>query len=135
MHQFVAKFWDVIKGTLTGFDRIVFKGSILPLAHAAGAMSFCMAHGIRNKDFKRWAIEQTRQVVQSAERYAREHGGRGIQPIFSSKVRKEEIAHRRQQRWELPRGSSACGPRPSRAGRTGRSTVRRLGIRCFARSR
>lgn len=104
MHRFVAKFQDVIKGVITGFDRIVFKGSILPLAHAAGAMSFCMAHGIRNKDFKRWAIEQTRQVVQSAERYAREHGGRGIQPIFSSKVRKEEIAHRRQQEMGITSG-------------------------------
>lgn len=97
MELFVAKFRDVIKGILTGFDRIVFKGSILPLAHAAGAMSFCMSHGVLNKDFKRWAIEQTRQVVQSAEQLAREHCGRGIQPILSSKIRKEELAHKRQR--------------------------------------
>ena len=59
MNVFVSKFRDMIKGIITGFDRIVFKGSILPLAHAAGAMSFCQSHGVRNKDFKRWAMEQT----------------------------------------------------------------------------
>lgn len=104
MNLFVAKFRDVIKGIMTGFDRIVFKGSMLPLAHAAGAMSFCMAHGIRNKDFKRWAMEQTRQVVQAAEQYAQDHGSRGIQPILSSKVRKEEVAHKRQQEMGIQSG-------------------------------
>jgi hypothetical protein len=47
MNMFVAKFRDVVKGILTGFDRIVFKGMILPLMDAKGAMSFCRAHSIR----------------------------------------------------------------------------------------
>ena len=96
MNLFVAKCQDIVKGILTGFDRIVFKGSILPLMYAEGAMSFCRAHGIRNKDFKPWAMEQTSQVVESAQRYAQEHCGRGIEPILSSKIRKEDIAHKRQ---------------------------------------
>ena len=107
MNVFVAKFRDVIKGMLTGFDRIVFKGSILPLAHAAGAMSFCLARGIRNKDFKRWAMDQTALVVDAAQRYAVEHGGRGIQPIVYSKTRKEDLAHKRQQ--ELGKDSGLIG--------------------------
>lgn len=107
MNIFVAKFRDVIKGIITGFDRIVFKGSILPLAHAAGAMSFCQAHGIRNKDFKRWAMEQTAVVVDSAQRYAVKHCDRGIQPITFSKTRKEELAHKRQQ--ELGKDSGLIG--------------------------
>lgn len=97
MNVFVAKFRDMIKGIITGFDRIVFKGSMLPLTHAAGAMSFCQSHGIRNKDFKRWAMDQTALVVDAAHRYAVQHGGRGIQPIVFSKTRKEELAHRCQQ--------------------------------------
>lgn len=104
MNVFVAKFRDIIKGVITGFDRIVFKGSILPLAHAAGAMSFCQSHRIRNKDFKRWAIEQTGQMVESAEQYAQSHIGRGIKPIFSSKVRKEDVAHARQQEMRIASG-------------------------------
>jgi hypothetical protein len=84
MNLFVAKFRDIVKGIMTGFDRIVFKGSILPLMHAKGAMSFCSTHGIRNKDFKSWAMAQTSQVVESAQRYAQEHCGCGIEPIAST---------------------------------------------------
>ena len=104
MNVFVAKFRDMIKGIITGFDRIVFKGSILPLAHAAGAMSFCQAHGIRNKDFKRWAMDQTAVVVDSAQRYAVNHCDRGIQAIVYSKTRKEDLAHKRQQELGKDRG-------------------------------
>ena len=104
MNLFVAKFTDVIKGMITGFDRIVFKGTILPLAHAAGAMSFCQSHGIRNKDFKAWAMAQTQQVVESAERYARESCGRGVTPILSPKTRKEDLAHKRQQETGIASG-------------------------------
>jgi hypothetical protein len=104
MELFVAKFRDVIKGVITGFDRIVFKGTVLPLAYAKGAMSFCATHGVLNKDFKRWAIEQTRQVVVAAERYAREQTGRGIEAIRSSKIRKERIAHTRQHELGIQSG-------------------------------
>lgn len=107
MNIFVAKFRDMIKGIITGFDRIVFKGSILPLAHAAGAMDFCLARGIRNKDFKKWAMDQTALVVDSAQRYAVENCGRGIQPVIYSKTRKEDLAHKRQQ--ELGKDSGPIG--------------------------
>jgi hypothetical protein len=97
MNTFVARFGDIVKGILTGFDRIVFKGSMLPLMYAKGAMGFCRSHGIRNKDFKSWAMAQTAEVVQAAQWYAQEHRGQGIEPIASSKIRKEELAHARQK--------------------------------------
>ena len=40
MNMFVTKFQNVVKGILNGFDRIVFKGSMLPLMSAKGAMRF-----------------------------------------------------------------------------------------------
>ena len=104
MNLFVAKYRDIVKGILTGFDRIVFKGSILPLMYAQGAMNFCKSHGILNKDFKSWAMEQTGQVVGSAERYAQEQCAQGIRPILSSHTRKEEIAHKRQQELNIQSG-------------------------------
>jgi len=107
MNMFVARFRDIIKGVLTGFDRMVFKGTMLPLAHAAGAMSFFQARGIRNKDFKSWAMAQTQQVIQSAQDYARKQGGRGIEPIVSSRTRKEDLARKRQK--ELGKDSGFIG--------------------------
>jgi hypothetical protein len=70
-------------------------------------MSFCQTRGIRNKDFKRWAMDQTALVVDAAQRYAVEQCERGIQPIVYSKTRKEDLAHKRQQ--ELGKDSGLIG--------------------------
>jgi len=50
MDMFLQRFSDKIKGCITGFDRIVFKGVIRPLMFAAGAQGFLQARGILNKD-------------------------------------------------------------------------------------
>ena len=96
MNLFVTKFSGIIKGIMAGFDRIVFKGSLLPLSYADGAMRFIASRGVRNKDFKRWAIEQTAQVVEGAECFAASQGVDRIEPIVFSTLRKEDIAHKRQ---------------------------------------
>lgn len=97
MNTFIQKFSHVIKGFITGFDRIVFKGSILPLMHERGAMDFCSARGILNKDYKDWVQEQTKTIIDDAAQYAEAQCGRPIKPFESSKIRKEEEAHGRQR--------------------------------------
>jgi hypothetical protein len=97
MERFLQRFGDKIKGVITGFDRIVFKGCIRPLMFAEGAMSFLRFKGVLNKDYKDWMMKQSATIVESAERYTRLVSGRGIDPIRSSKERKEELAHARQR--------------------------------------
>jgi hypothetical protein len=104
MNLFVAKFTNVVKGILSGFDRIVFKGTILPLMRSKGAMDFCRSHGILNKDFKTWVTGQTGQIVGDAQRYAQMHCDQEKIPMFSSKVRKEDVAHGRQQELQVVSG-------------------------------
>jgi len=36
MHEFIAKHQDKIIGTLSGFDRLVFRGTLRSIAHEAG---------------------------------------------------------------------------------------------------
>ena len=45
MNAFIDRFSDLVKGTISGFDRIVFKGLVLPLMSAAEVMNFCRARG------------------------------------------------------------------------------------------
>ena len=104
MNIFVAKFTNVVKGIINGFDRIVFKGTILPLMRPKGAMDFCRSHEILNKDFKKWAIEQTHQVVGDAQAYAQAHCSQKSIPMLTSKVRKEDVAHERQQELQVASG-------------------------------
>jgi hypothetical protein len=78
MRNLIERFGRAVKGVLTGFDRIVFKGTILPLAHEQGAMSFCGWRGVLNKDYKRWMIQQTKALIEAVDRYAQQQCGQRI---------------------------------------------------------
>jgi hypothetical protein len=86
-----------VKGVLTGFDRIVFKGHILPLMHAEGAMSFLRWRGVLNKDYKRWVVERSEALIGAVDRYARERCGQGVQHRNSWREDKEALANARQK--------------------------------------
>jgi hypothetical protein len=104
MDTFLQRFTGKIKGVITGFDRIVFKGCIRPLLFAEGAMSFFRSRGVLNKDYKSWVMEQSSALVGAADRYARSACGRGITPIASCHERKETIAHDRQKARGMKQG-------------------------------
>lgn len=97
MNNLIERFSGLVKGSISGFDRIVFKGFLLPLMTAGGAMWFCRSNGILNKDYKSWMMERTDQLVETTEKYANKHCGQGITPISSWKIRKERLAHERQK--------------------------------------
>jgi hypothetical protein len=96
MNSLIKKFSDIVKGVLTGFDRIVFKGSILPLMHTQGVVDFCRSRKILNKDYKDFMREQSATIVNEALAYAQSQGGQKIIP-FSSSERKDEVARQRQR--------------------------------------
>ena len=52
MFDLFKRFGSMIKGSITGFDRIVLKGIITPLMFAKGAMMFCQRNHILNKDYR-----------------------------------------------------------------------------------
>ena len=81
MKELVARFGRAVKGVLTGFDRIVFKGTILPLAHEDGAMSFLGWRGVLNRDYKKWMQAQTDTLVSADKPEVR--GRRSeVSPLF-----------------------------------------------------
>ena len=104
MKEFIKRFSGLIKGTLSGFDRIVFKGLVLPLMSSTEVMSFCRSRGILNKDYKKWMHAQTAGLIEHAEKYARNTCGHGIEHISSWRVRKEELAHKRQEMESINEG-------------------------------
>jgi len=104
MNMFLQRFSEKIKGCINGFDRIVFKGSIQRLMYTAGATMFFNSIGVLNKDYKSWVMTQSKQIIDGAEKYAHSKCGCGIQPIPSSKERKESLAHKRQQELGLEHG-------------------------------
>jgi hypothetical protein len=97
MKRFIERFGRAVKGVLTGFDRIVFKGTILPLAHEQGAMSFCGWRGVLNKEYKRWMTEQTEALIAAVDRYAQQQCGQRIIPLNTWRRDKDVLAKERQK--------------------------------------
>ncbi len=91
MKAFIDRFSGLVKRTVSGFDRIVFKGFILPLMSAAEAMSFCRARGILNKDYKLWMMAQTKRIINTADQYAKDNCGQSV-TLTKLKFRKERKA-------------------------------------------
>jgi len=100
MNGLIEKFSPVVKGVITGFDRIVFKGSMLALMYAQGAMDFCRRRGILNKNYKQWMREQSMVIVRDAAAYAEKQCGGKILPVKSVEIRKKDELVRPRQRDE-----------------------------------
>lgn len=103
MDSFVQRFSDKIKGTLCGFDRIVFKGSFRHLMFAKGVAAFLSSKGVLNKNYKDWVMSQSRTLIRRAEELAMEKTGEPARP-FKTSERKEEVAHRAQTQREIKEG-------------------------------
>jgi hypothetical protein len=104
MNKLLACLGKAVKGVLTGFDRIVFKGTILPLAYEDGAMSFLRRRGVLNRDYKKWMLAQTDALVTSVDRVAREQSGRPITHLNTWRMDKEELARKRQKQTGIETG-------------------------------
>lgn len=104
MKSFIDRFSTLVKGTISGFDRIVFKGLILPLMSTSQVMTFCRARGILNKNYKEWIMDQTKSISNSADQYAKINCGRPVIHIPTWRIRKEKLAHEQQQKEQISTG-------------------------------
>ena len=101
MEQFIVKHQDTILGTISCFDRILFKG-YLSLSHPEGMEAFLNRQGILFKDFKEFASGCSEVVKEHARELARKTGRPFI--YLHSPVRKEDEARRLAQRDGITRG-------------------------------
>ena len=104
MKKLIQRLGRAVKGVLTGFDRIVLKGWLRPVAYADGAMSFCRSRGILNKDYKDWMQERTQGLVDAVEEYAQKECGQRIIHLNTWREDKEARARQRQDAEGIDRG-------------------------------
>lgn len=95
MERFVARHQENVMGVLTGFDRLVFRGSLLPLMRDGGMFRFLEATGVRLLDFKQYVLDTSERVKCAALAEAKRLR-RPIRYLESSTVSKEDVARRMQ---------------------------------------
>lgn len=91
MHTFLQRMSSEIKGTLSGFDRVRFRGTIRWLSSLRGLGSYLGTMRVLLMNFKGWATERTEQIAQATEGLA-EAAGRPVVYLESSRERKEARA-------------------------------------------
>jgi hypothetical protein len=92
MKRFVARFAPLVIGSLSGFDRLVFRGHLLPLMRPHGMHDFLSHTGVSLLDFGDYAKATSGRVKQAALAEARS-AGRPAVYLSSSKTDKEDLAH------------------------------------------
>lgn len=91
MKSFLIRHASEVKGVLTGFDRVRFRGTIRWLASVDGLGTFLHHQGVLLKEFKPYAQGLTERIKQSGHRLA-EREGRPLHYLPSSSLRKEDFA-------------------------------------------
>jgi hypothetical protein len=91
VRHFVARHADKITGVLSGFDRLIFRGHLLPLCHEGGVRGFLASQGVLLKDFGRY-VEGTTKTIRDAAAGVLNRLGRPIQYLESSRISKEQAA-------------------------------------------
>jgi hypothetical protein len=91
MQEFIARHKDQIIGTLSGFDRLVFRGTLRSIAYPDGMQSYLRSNGILLKDFGPHAERVSADIKKASLSHA-ETLGRPVQYLSSSATSKEEQA-------------------------------------------
>ena len=91
MHAFLTKFAAVVRGVLSGFDRLFFCGSLRRVSYGRGLQHYLWALRIPYKDFAAHSLEVTARLEEASLRQARQLG-REIRYLNSAQHSKEDIA-------------------------------------------
>jgi hypothetical protein len=91
--KFIAKHHDEISGVLSGFDRLVFRGTLRSIAYRAGMNLYLYNNQILLKDFG-LHVEQVSQQLKTASLAEARATDRPIRYLASSALSKEDIARR-----------------------------------------
>jgi hypothetical protein len=93
VRQFVANHAEHVIGRLSGFDRLVFRGTLRILSQRGGLMTYLAAVRVLLKDFAQHALGLTQQLKDASLLLARQTG-RPVQYLTSAASSKEDIARR-----------------------------------------
>ena len=102
MNEFIARYEEQLNGVLSGFDRLVFRGT-LGLNHEAGLKGYLWANHLGLKDFGAHA-ERVSREVKEASLAAMEGAGRPFRYLNSGKEDKQALAQQIAARDQIRNG-------------------------------
>jgi hypothetical protein len=93
MERFLERHHDRITGVLSGFDRMLFRGTLRSICHLTGMDMFLSSQRVLYKDFGAYVNKLSEQLKVHAESVA-QRAGRPFRYVASADASKEEIARK-----------------------------------------
>src|SRR5262245_4505908 len=103
MERFLEQHGGRIVGTLSGFDRILFRGTLLSICYSQGMDRFLGARRILYRDFATFSEDITGRIIDHARRLAKSKR-RPYVYLYSSDVDKEAFVNRIMNRTRVREG-------------------------------
>lgn len=103
MKRFLERHRDRITGTLSGFDRMLFRGTLRSITHVSGLEIFLYSQHVLMKDFSNYVLKLSERLVEHAKQLAHK-AGRPYVYLPSSKDSKEELALQIAERDAIKQG-------------------------------
>lgn len=103
MERFLKRHKDRIVGTIAGFDRILFRGTMLSICHVDGLDRFLSSQKVLYKDFSKFAQQISGRLKDRAQEVAKEVG-REYRYLNSAAVSKENVARQIAERDQITSG-------------------------------
>jgi hypothetical protein len=97
MDEFVQRHADSVIGTLSGFDRLLFRGTLMSLSYAKGMDKFLGSQGVLLKDYAKFAQGLSDRLKDHARRTA-DRLGRPYVYLNRPSQRKEPLARQIMER-------------------------------------
>src|ERR1700676_4163388 len=67
MQEFIAKHKEEIAGVLSGFDRLVFRGSLRSISYAEGMMGYLWGNRVRLTEFGKHVLGVSQKLKQACK--------------------------------------------------------------------
>ena len=103
MRTFIQRHAGCVMGVISGFDRLLMRGTLRRVANAAGMNSLLAFLGVRLKEAGEWMQQKTAEVKE-ASLAAAQAAGRPVQYLNDCSIRKEELARQIAQRDGISQG-------------------------------
>jgi hypothetical protein len=107
MKTFVARHASLVTSVLSGFDRLVFRGTLMPLVRDRGMHIFLLRAKIRLLDFKNFA-RRTSEGVKEAALAEAQRRARPVRYLASSSASKEDLARQLLAQHPLEKPGLIC---------------------------
>jgi hypothetical protein len=113
MQSFVSRHRDRIQGTLSGFDRLRFVGSLLMLSSVSGLGAVLGATGVLLKDFGEYMTDLSRRIKRAGEQLALEAPSGRVHYLPSSSQQSPSVSDLQSPSVSKPVGGPSVSEGPS----------------------